>query len=40
MRPKISPYVKTIPSPYVKGVSVPRYNKFKTTYKGKLKPNN
>jgi peptide-methionine (S)-S-oxide reductase len=26
--------------PYVKGVSVPRYNKFKTTYKGKLKPNN
>lgn len=34
-------YVKNNPNqPYVKGVSVPRYNKFKTTYKGKLKPNN
>ena len=34
-------YVKINPNqPYVKGVSVPRYNKFKTTYKGKLKPNN
>lgn len=32
-------YVKNNPNqPYVKGVSVPRYNKFKTTYKGKLKP--
>jgi peptide-methionine (S)-S-oxide reductase len=31
-------YVKNNPNqPYVKGVSVPRYNKFKTTYKGKLK---
>lgn len=34
-------YVKNNPNqPYVKGVSVPRYNKFKTTYKGKLKSNN
>lgn len=33
-------YVKNNPNqPYVKGVSVPRYNKFKKTYKGKLKPN-
>jgi peptide-methionine (S)-S-oxide reductase len=33
-------YVKHNPNqPYVKGVSVPRYNKFKKTYKGKLKPN-
>jgi peptide-methionine (S)-S-oxide reductase len=33
-------YVKINPNqPYVKGVSVPRYNKFKKTYKGKLKPN-
>jgi peptide-methionine (S)-S-oxide reductase len=32
-------YVKNNPNqPYVKGVSVPRYNKFKKTYKGKLKP--
>jgi peptide-methionine (S)-S-oxide reductase len=32
-------YVKLNPNqPYVKGVSVPRYNKFKKTYKGKLKP--
>jgi peptide-methionine (S)-S-oxide reductase len=32
-------YVKKNPNqPYVKGVSVPRYNKFKNTYKGKLKP--
>jgi peptide-methionine (S)-S-oxide reductase len=32
-------YVKKNPNqPYVKGVSVPRYNKFKKTYKGKLKP--
>ena len=31
-------YVKNNPNqPYVKGVSVPRYNKFKKTYKGKLK---
>jgi peptide-methionine (S)-S-oxide reductase len=31
-------YVKNNPNqPYVKGVSVPRYNKFKQTYKGKLK---
>lgn len=31
-------YVKLNPNqPYVKGVSVPRYNKFKNTYKGKLK---
>jgi peptide-methionine (S)-S-oxide reductase len=31
-------YVKKNPNqPYVKGVSVPRYNKFKKTYKGKLK---
>lgn len=33
-------YVKNNPNqPYVKGVSLPRYNKFKKTYKGKLKPN-
>jgi peptide-methionine (S)-S-oxide reductase len=33
-------YVKHNPNqPYVKGVSLPRYNKFKKTYKGKLKPN-
>jgi peptide-methionine (S)-S-oxide reductase len=33
-------YVKHNPNqPYVKGVSVPRYNKFKKTYKGALKPN-
>ena len=33
-------YVKNNPNqPYVKGVSVPRYNKFVQTYKGKLKPN-
>jgi peptide-methionine (S)-S-oxide reductase len=33
-------YVKNNPNqPYVQGVSVPRYNKFKKTYKGKLKPN-
>jgi peptide-methionine (S)-S-oxide reductase len=33
-------YIKNNPNqPYVKGVSVPRYNKFKKTYKGKLKPN-
>ncbi len=33
-------YVKNNPNqPYVKGVSVPRYNKFKKTYKGKLKAN-
>ena len=25
-------------NPYVKNVSIPRYNKFKKTYKGKLKP--
>lgn len=25
-------------SPYVRGVSIPRYEKFKKTYKGKLKP--
>jgi peptide-methionine (S)-S-oxide reductase len=32
-------YVKKNPNqPYVKGVSLPRYNKFKKTYKGKLKP--
>jgi peptide-methionine (S)-S-oxide reductase len=32
-------YVKKNPNqPYVKGVSVPRYNKFKKTYKGTLKP--
>ncbi|SDX16178.1 peptide-methionine (S)-S-oxide reductase MsrA [Flavobacterium degerlachei] len=32
-------YVKNNPNqPYVKGVSIPRYNKFKKTYKGKLKP--
>lgn len=32
-------YVKLNPNqPYVKGVSLPRYNKFKKTYKGKLKP--
>jgi peptide-methionine (S)-S-oxide reductase len=32
-------YVKKNPNqPYVKGVSVPRYNKFIKTYKGKLKP--
>jgi peptide-methionine (S)-S-oxide reductase len=32
-------YVKKNPNqPYVRGVSVPRYNKFKKTYKGKLKP--
>ncbi|TDE03572.1 peptide-methionine (S)-S-oxide reductase MsrA [Flavobacterium hiemivividum] len=32
-------YVKLNPNqPYVKGVSVPRYNKFKKIYKGKLKP--
>lgn len=32
-------YVKLNPNqPYVKGVSIPRYNKFKKTYKGKLKP--
>jgi peptide-methionine (S)-S-oxide reductase len=34
-------YVKNNPNqPYVRGVSVPRYNKFKAAYKGKLKPNN
>ena len=34
-------YVKQNPNqPYVKGVSIPRFNKFKKTYKGKLKPNN
>jgi peptide-methionine (S)-S-oxide reductase len=33
-------YVKKNPNqPYVKGVSIPRYDKFKKTYKGKLKPN-
>lgn len=33
-------YVKHNPNqPYVKSVSVPRYNKFKKTYKGALKPN-
>lgn len=33
-------YVKNNPNqPYVKGVSLPRYNKFKKTYKGKLKSN-
>jgi len=33
-------YIKHHPNePYVKGVSIPRYNKFKKTYKGKLKPN-
>ena len=33
-------YVKLNPNqPYVRGVSIPRYNKFKKTYKGKLKPN-
>lgn len=33
-------YVKNNPNqPYVKGVSLPRYNKFKQTYKGKIKPN-
>ena len=33
-------YVKINPNqPYVEGVSVPRYNLFKKTYKGKLKPN-
>lgn len=33
-------YVKINPNqPYVKGVSVPRYNKFKKTYKGNLKAN-
>ncbi|MFT4983285.1 MAG: peptide-methionine (S)-S-oxide reductase [Flavobacterium sp.] len=33
-------YVKHNPNqPYVRGVSVPRYNKFIKTYKGKLKPN-
>lgn len=33
-------YVKNNPNqPYVKSVSVPRYNKFKKTYKGKLKAN-
>jgi peptide-methionine (S)-S-oxide reductase len=33
-------YIKYNPNvPYVKGVSIPRYNKFKKTYKGKLKPN-
>lgn len=33
-------YIKQHPNePYVKGVSIPRYNKFKKTYKGKLKPN-
>jgi peptide-methionine (S)-S-oxide reductase len=33
-------YVKKNPNqPYVKGVSLPRYNKFKQTYKGKIKPN-
>ena len=33
-------YVKNNPNqPYVKGVSVPRYNKFVQTYKGKLKLN-
>jgi len=32
-------YVKNNPNqPYVKAVSIPRYNKFKKTYKGKLKP--
>lgn len=32
-------YVKKNPNQaYVKGVSMPRYNKFKKTYKGKLKP--
>ena len=33
-------YVKNNPNqPYVKGVSIPRYNKFVQTYKGKLKQN-
>jgi len=33
-------YIKYHPNePYVKGVSIPRYNKFKKTYKAKLKPN-
>lgn len=33
-------YVKHNPNqPYVKGVSLPRFNNFKKTYKGKLKPN-
>jgi peptide-methionine (S)-S-oxide reductase len=33
-------YVKHNPDqPYVKGVSVPRYNKFKKAYQGKLKTN-
>jgi peptide-methionine (S)-S-oxide reductase len=32
-------YIKHNPgNPYVKGVSIPRYNLFKKTYKGKLKP--
>lgn len=33
-------YIKKNPNePYVIGVSLPRYNKFKKEYKGKLKPN-
>jgi peptide-methionine (S)-S-oxide reductase len=33
-------YVENNPNqPYVRGVSTPRFNKFKKTYKGKLKPN-
>ena len=33
-------YVKNNPNqPYVRGVSLPRYEKFKNDYKGKLKPN-
>jgi peptide-methionine (S)-S-oxide reductase len=33
-------YVENNPNqPYVRGVSIPRFNKFKKTYKGKLKPN-
>jgi peptide-methionine (S)-S-oxide reductase len=33
-------YVKQNPdNPYVENVSIPRYNLFKKTYKGKLKPN-
>lgn len=33
-------YIQNHPNdPYVRGVSIPRYNDFKKNYKGKLKPN-